>query len=59
MQQQETVHIEPDVWIDDDAAAVEDAGARRLEVAVLDRKPYLTIPDVTATQRSTMSWVGI
>ena len=41
VQQQEALHLEADVRIDDDAQAVEDAGARRLEVAVLDHEAVL------------------
>ena len=36
VQQEEALHLEADVGVDDDAEAVEDAGSRRLEIAVLD-----------------------
>src|SRR6185503_5824385 len=39
MQEQKALHLEPDVRIDSDAQAVENAGPRRFEVAVLDHKP--------------------
>src|SRR6476619_1663119 len=38
VQQQEALHLEPDVGVDDDPQAVEDAGSRRLEIAVLDHE---------------------
>src|SRR5437588_2798054 len=41
VQEEEALHLESDVRIDDDAQAVEDAGARRLEIAILDREPLL------------------
>ena len=41
MEQQEALHLEPDVRVDDDAKPVEDAGAGRVEVAVLDGEPVL------------------
>lgn len=39
MQQQEALHLESDIRIDRDPQAVEDAGPRRLEIAVLDHEP--------------------
>ena len=39
VQQQEALHLEPDVGIDRDSQAVENAGPRRVEVAVLDDEP--------------------
>ena len=39
VEQQEALHLESDVRIDDDAQPVEDPGARRLEVPIFDREP--------------------
>ena len=41
VQQQEALHLEADIRVDDDPQAVEDAGARRLEVAILDHEALL------------------
>jgi hypothetical protein len=41
VQQQEALHLEPDVRIDRRCEAVEDAGPRRLEIAVLDGETVL------------------
>jgi hypothetical protein len=41
VQQQEALHLEADVGIDDDPQAVEDARPRRLEVAIFDDEPAL------------------
>src|SRR5438552_18644160 len=39
VQQQKALHLEADIRIDDDAEAVEDAGAWRLEIPILDHEP--------------------
>ncbi len=39
MEQQEALHLEPDIRIDGDPQTVEDAGSWRFEVSVLDHEP--------------------
>ena len=41
VEQQEALHLEADVGIDDDPQTVKDARSGRLEIAVLDDKPLL------------------
>jgi hypothetical protein len=41
MQQQEALHLKADVRVDGDSEAVEDAGSRRFEVAILDDETVL------------------
>src|SRR5436190_22829784 len=41
VQQQKTLHLEADVRIDHDAQPVEDSGARRLEIPILDGEAVL------------------
>jgi hypothetical protein len=41
VEQQKALHLEPDVGVDDDLQAVEDAGARRFEIPILDRESIL------------------
>src|SRR5262245_4309592 len=41
MEEQETLHLEADIGIDDDSQPVENAGARRLQITVLDDEALL------------------
>ena len=41
VQQHEALHFEIDVGIDHDREAIEDAGARRLQIAVFQDEPAL------------------
>jgi hypothetical protein len=64
VQQQEALHLEADVGIDDDLQAVEDARPRRFEIAVLDGEAVLddaaadSGPDVDQLVRRHMSDAG-
>jgi hypothetical protein len=44
VKQEKALHLKADIGIDHNSQAVEDAGLRRLEVAVFDREPVLDDP---------------
>ncbi len=58
MEQQEALHLEADVGIDDDPQTVEDARPGRLEIAVLDDKPLLDDARTYSSHKPTSSSVG-
>ena len=41
MEEEETLHLEPDVGVDHDAESVEDAGPGRIQIAIFDDEPVL------------------
>src|SRR4029453_6192526 len=41
MKEQEALHLETDVRVDDDSESIEDAGSRRLQIAIFDDEAVL------------------
>src|SRR5262245_8852067 len=58
MEEQETLHLEADIGIDDDSQSVDPVrGGSRSRYSMT--KPFLTMPDEILGQKSTMSLDGI